>query len=216
MSRAALVVGLVTLTAAAPRAGAQHVTLGPLGAIVDYREVSSGLRYSGSGFGGLATVRYRKWSAAAAVVRLSLDPTAESTAAVGFNATQIDAWLGYDVSPYASIEAGLIRRTADPEFDAQSLGAVRVGARSTYALGRGATLSFRANYLAAPKFSGGGRASLALDVGLGLDVRLAGRLHGVADYAFQRVNRKTDPGGQGEIDAPIQQSLARIGLGLGF
>ena len=108
----------------------------------------------------------------------------------------------------------MIRRTADPEFDAQSLGAVRVGARSTYALGRDASVLFRANYLAAPQFSGGGRASFSLDMGLGLDVRLAGRLHGTADYGFERVNRKTDPGGQGEIAAPIQQSLARVGLGV--
>jgi len=111
---------------------------------------------------------------------------------------------------------GLIRRTADPEFDAQSLGAVRIGARSVYDLGPGATVSFRANYLAAPKFSGGGRAAFSLDLGLGLDVRLAGRLHGVVEYAFERVNRKTDPGGTGEIAAPIQQTLARVGLGIGF
>src|SRR5205807_931626 len=79
-----------------------------------------------------------------------------------------------------------------------------------------ATVSLRANYLAAPKFSGGGRAAFSLDLGLDLDVRLAGRLHGVVDYTFERVNRKTDPGGTGEIAAPIQQTLARVGLGIGF
>ena len=134
----------------------------------------------------------------------------------GFKATQLDAWVGYDVASYASVEVGIIRRTADPEFAAQSLGALRVGARSTYDLGPGATVSFRANYLVAPKFSGGGRASFSIDLGLGLDVRLAGRLHGVVDYAFERVNRKTNPGGTGEIDAPIQQTLARLGLGIRF
>ena len=175
-----------------------------------------GLRYSGAGFGGLATARYRKLSAAAAVVRLTLDPTSQSTAAAGFKATQVDAWVAYDVASYASLEVGLIRRTADPEFDAQSLGAVRIGARSAYDLGPGATVSLRANYLAAPKFSGGGRAAFSLDLGLDLDVRLAGRLHGVVDYTFERVNRKTDPGGTGEIAAPIQQTLARVGLGIGF
>ena len=83
-------------------------------------------------------------------------------------------------------------------------------------LGPGATVLFRANYLAAPKFSGGGRAAFSLDLGLGLDVRLAGRLHGVVEYAFERVNRKTDPGGTGEIAAPIQQTLARVGLAIGW
>jgi len=216
VSRAAVAPLLLAL-AAVPAGGlAQHVTIGPQFAVVDYREVSSGLRYSGSGGGGVAMVTYRKFSLAAAVVRLSLDPTEGSTAGTGFTATQVDAWLAYDVSSYASLEVGLIRRTADPEFDAQSVGAVRVGARSSYALGPGATVSFRANYLAAPQFSGGGRASFSLDVGLGLDVRLAGRLHALADYAVQRLDRKTDPGGQGEVDAPIRQSVARVGLGVTF
>lgn len=205
-------IGLGLLSLVAVPAAAQRVTLGPQLVLIDYREVTSGLRYSGTGGGGAVTVSYRKLSLAAAVVRVSLDPTDESTAGAGFTATQIDAWVGYDVASYATLEAGVIRRTADPELDAQSLGAVRVGARSSYALGPGGTVSFRANYLAAPKFSGGGHAAFSLDLGLGLDVRLAGRVHGVADYAFQRINRKTDPGGQGEIDSPIQLSVARVGL----
>ena len=208
--------GFIGLAWCPAGAGAQRFTIGPQAVLVDYREVSSGLGCAGAGFGGLATARYRKLRAAAAVVRLTLDPTSQSTAAAGFKATQVDAWVAYDVASYASLEVGLIRRTADPEFDAQSLGAVRIGARSAYDLGPGATVSLRANYLAAPKFSGGGRAAFSLDLGLDLDVRLAGRLHGVVDYTFERVNRKTDPGGTGEIAAPIQQTLARVGLGIGF
>jgi len=49
-----------------------------------------------------------------------------------------------------------------------------------------------------------------------LDVRLAGRLHGTAAYTFQRINRKTNPGGTGEIDAPVQETVARVGLAVGF
>jgi len=74
----------------------------------------------------------------------------------------------------------------------------------------------RAKYLAAPKFSGGGHAGFSIDLGLGLDVRLAGRLHGTAAYTFQRINRKTNPGGTGEIDAPVQETVARVGLAVGF
>jgi len=134
----------------------------------------------------------------------------------GFTATDVNAWVAYDVAPYASVEAGLIRRTADPEFDAQSVGAVRIGARSFYEIGPGATVLFRANYLAAPKFSGGGHAGFSIDLGLGLDVRLAGRLHGTAGYTFQRISRKTNPGGTGEIDAPMQGTVARLGVGVAF
>jgi len=216
VSRAAAGVALLLLASRAALAQQVNVTIGPQFALGSYREVASGLRYQGTGFGGAASARYRRLSAEAAVVRLSLDPATGSSATSGFTATEVSAWVAYDVATYASVEAGFIRRTADPEFDAQSVGAVRVGARSFYEIGPGATVLFRANYLAAPKFSGGGHAAFSVDLGLGLDVRLAGALHGTAGYTFQRINRKTNPGGTGEIDAPIQETMARVGLAVGF
>ena len=194
----------------------QLVTVGPQFVLADYREVASGLKYRGSGFGGALWARRDRLSAEAAVVRVSFDPADGSAATAGFTATQVDVWVAYDVAAYASVEVGVLHRGADPEFDAQSVGAVRVGARSFYAIGPGATVVFRADYLAAPKFSGGGRAAVSLDLGLGLDVRLAGRLHGTATYAFTRMNRKTNPGGTGEMEAPIQETEARVGLAVGF
>ncbi len=214
MSR--LVAGAVCLLLAGQAAPAQRLTLGPQFALASYREVASGLRYQGTGFGGAVTARYRKLSADATVLRLTLDPTKGSAATSGFTATEVNAWVAYDVATYASLEVGLIRRTADPEFAAQSVGAVRIGARSFYEIGPGATILFRADYLAAPKFSGGGHATFSLDLGLDLDVRLAGRLHGTAAYTFERINRKTNPGGMGELDAPIQETAARVGLAVAF
>jgi opacity protein-like surface antigen len=216
VSRAAAGVALLLLAYRAALAQQVNVTIGPRFALGSYREVASGLRYQGTGFGGAVSARYRRLSAEAEVVRLSLDPATGSSATSGFTATEVSAWVAYDLATYASVEAGFIRRTADPEFDAQSVGAVRIGARSFYEIGPGATVLFRANYLAAPKFSGGGHAAFSIDLGLGLDVRLAGRLHGTADYTFQRINRKTNPGGTGEIDAPIQETVARVGLAVGF
>jgi hypothetical protein len=216
VSRAAAGVALLLLASRAGLAQQVNVTIGPQFALGSYREVASGLRYQGTGFGGAASARYRRLSAEAEVVRLSLDPATGSSATSGFTATEVSAWVAYDLATYASVEAGFIRRTADPEFDAQSVGAVRIGARSFYEIGPGATVLFRANYLAAPKFSGGGHAGFSIDLGLGLDVRLAGRLHGTAGYTFQRINRKTNPGGTGEIDAPIQATVARVGLAVGF
>ena len=216
MSRTAAGVALLVLASRAVLAQQVNVTIGPQLALGSYREVASGLRYQGTGFGGAASARYRRLSVEADVVRLSLDPATGSSATSGFTATEVSAWVAYDVATYASVEAGFIRRTADPEFDAQSVGAVRIGARSFYEIGPGATVLFRANYLAAPKFSGGGHAAFSIDLGLGLDVRLAGRLHGTAGYTFQRINRKTNPGGTGEIDAPIQETVARLGLAMGF
>ncbi|HET7380099.1 MAG TPA: hypothetical protein VFJ24_08675, partial [Gaiellales bacterium] len=155
-------------------------------------------------------------SAEATVRRVSFDPSGGSVATQSFKVTQLDAWVAYDVASYASLEVGVLHRSVDPEFDAQGVGAVRIGARSFYDIGPGATVSFRADYLAAPRFSGGGRATISLDLGLGLDVRLAGRWHGTANYAFSRMNRKTNPGGTGDMDAAIQETLARVGLALAF
>jgi len=210
------VAGLALLALASPAAPAQGlaVTVGPQFALASYREVAAGLRYQGTGFGGALSARYRKLSAEASVVRLALDPASGGTATSGFTATEVDAWVAYDLATYASVEAGFIRRSADPELDAQSVGAVRIGARSFYEIGPGATVLFRANYLAAPKFSGGGHAGFSIDLGLGLDVRLAGRLHGTAGYTFQRISRRTNPGGTGEIDAAIQGTVARVGVAL--
>ena len=206
--------GALLLALVSRPAAGQLLTVGPEFVLADYREVASGLRYRGSGFGAALWARRDRLSVEAAVVRVSLDPAAGGAATTSFTATQVDAWVAYDVAAYASVEVGVLHRSADPEFDAQSVGAVRVGGRSFYAIGPGATVVFRADYLAAPKFSGGGRAAVSLDLGLGLDVRLAGRLHGTATYAFTRMNRRTNPGGTGEVDAPIQQSLARVGLAL--
>ena len=212
MTRPAL--GALLLALALRPATGQLVTVGPQFVLADYREVASGLKYRGSGLGGALWARRDRLSAEAAVVRVSFDPAAGSAADSGFTATQVDVWVAYDVAAYASIEVGVLHRSADPEFDAQSVGAMRVGGRSFYEIGPGATVVFRADYLAAPKFSGGGRAAVSLDLGLGLDIRLAGRLHGTATYAFTRMNRKTNPGGTGEIDAPIQETEARVGLAL--
>ncbi len=216
MRRAVAALALLVLASPTSPAQGVAVTVGPQFALASYREVAAGLRYQGAGFGGAASARYRKLSAEVGVVRLTLDPSTGSAATSGFTATEVDAWVAYDLATYASVEAGLIRRTADPEFDAQSVGAVRIGARSFYEIGPGATVLFRANYLAAPKFSGGGHAGFSIDLGLGLDVRLAGRLHGTAGYTFQRISRKTSPGGTGEIDAPIQGTAARVGVAVGF
>ena len=213
-ARAALVV--LALALGARPALAQQVTLGPQFVLASYREVTSGLRYQGTGIGGALSARHHRFSAAAALSRVSFEPTSGSNATASFTATQVDAWLAYDVAAYASLEAGITHRGADPEFGAQSVGAVRVGARAFSEIGAGATMSFRADYLAAPQFSGGGRAPVSIDLGLELDVRLAGRLHGTAGYEFQRIDRKTNPGGTGEIDAPIEQSLARAGLTVAF
>src|SRR5207237_2340760 len=86
VSRAAL--GALLLALALRPAAGQLVTVGPQFALADYREVASGLRYRGSGFGGSLWARRDRLSVEAAVVRLSLDPADGSAATTGFTATQ--------------------------------------------------------------------------------------------------------------------------------
>jgi hypothetical protein len=216
VSRAAGVLAAVALVARAAAAQQVTVTVGPQFALESYTEVGAALQYQGVGVGGGLTARAGRFSGDAVVTRATLNPTSGNSSLQSFKATQVDVWVAYDVAPYASVEVGITHRSIAPDFAAQSVGAVRVGARAFSDLGPGATLAFHADYLAAPQFSGGGRAPISLDLGFTLDVRLAGRLHGTAAYAFQRVDRKTNPGSTGEIDAPIQESLGRLGLALAF
>jgi hypothetical protein len=209
-------VGVALLTLLAPRIAAQAVSIGPQVALASYREISSGLRYQGSGVGGTLVARFRRLHAEASVIRLSFDPEAGATATGSFKATEVSGWLAFDVASYASVEAGFIRRSVDPAFNAQSVGAVRLGARSFYTLGPGATVLFHADYLAAPHFTGGGSAPFSIDLGLSLDVQLAGRVHATAAYAFQRLDRRTTPPGVTQLDAAIEESLARLGLAVAF
>ena len=87
MSRAAAGVALFVLASRAAPAQGVAVTVGPQFVLASYREVASGLRYQGSGFGGAASARYRKLSAEVGVVRLTLDPATGSAATNGFTAT---------------------------------------------------------------------------------------------------------------------------------
>ena len=207
---------LALLLLAAP-AAAQRVGIGVQGAFGDYREVSPGLHYRGTGGGGMAFFTVGKLSADVAVVRLDFDTVAGSGATESFKATQFDARVRWFLVSGVSVEVGVMSRKVDPDFAAQAMGALRLGLRAVYALGPEAALSFRGNYLGAARFSGGGSAPLGLELALGLSAGMRnGRLRLIADYEFQRVDRKTNPGGAGEVKVPIEQSLARIGVAVGF
>jgi|SRR5919109_2126102 hypothetical protein len=197
---------------------AQHFSIGPQVAFGDYREVSSDLRYHGSGAGAEATVAWRRLSADVAISKLTYKPTKDGTATQQFDARELDVTLRYYVSGPISAELGFVNRTADPEFEAQSMGAITAGAHMGYLLGPGVHMGLSGGLMFGPRFSGGGTISAlgALHLGLGLTVdALHGRLRFNGDYDFQRVSRKTNDG-SGELPAPIQQSLGRAGLAIAF
>ena len=200
------------------RLTAQHFSIGPEVAFGDYREVSSDLHYRGVGGGATATVTWKKWSAHVAISKVTYKPASDGTATQQFDAREVDVRLRYYVSGPISAELGFVNRKADPEFEAQSMGAITAGAHMGYLLGPGVNMALSGGLMFGPRFSGGGTISPlgALRLGLGLTVdALRGRLRFNGDYDFQRISRKTN-GGTGELPAPIQQSLGRAGIAVAF
>jgi len=200
------------------RLAAQHVSIGPQIAFGDYREVSSDLHYRGSGIGAKATLEWKKFSADVVFSKVKYKPASDGTATTAFDASEVDVRLRYYITGPVSGELGFINRKADPEFEAQSVGAVTAGARMAYLLGPGVQMALSGGLMFGAKYSGGGTTSGvgALQLGLGLTVdALQRRIRVTGDYGFQRFSRKTDDG-SGALPAPIQQSLGRIGLAIAF
>ena len=209
-----LLAACAVLTAAP--AAAQHFTLGPQVALVDYGEVSSNLRYSGVGPGASASLRAGRMTVEGTVLSVQMDPKSGSGAAEGFRTTEIEGRVRCDVTGYLGLEVGLTSRTTDSEFAAQGVGAATIGARTQYLLGPGAWVWARGSYLAAAQFSGGGSAPLSFGIGLGVDVTVLRHVRFTADYAFEKYGRKTEPGGGPEVNAPIEESHARLGVAAAF
>ncbi len=197
---------------------AQHGSVGLQVVFGDYREVSADLHYRGSGGGVTASFTFKKLGIEGSVAGINYDPVAGSTAGASFKATQLDVRVRYYIAGPASAEVGIVNRKAKPEFEAQSMGAVRAGVRMSYPLGPGVHMGLRGGMLFGSKFSGGGTVSGvgALELGLNMAVDgLKGRLRLTGDYDFQRVARTTGSG-PGKADVPIQQALGRVGLAVAF
>jgi hypothetical protein len=197
---------------------AQHFSLGPQVAFGDYRETSSDLHYRGGGLGAKATLEWKKFSADVVLSKVKYKPVSGGAATAEFDASEVDVRLRYYISGLVSAELGVINRKADPEFEAQSVGAVTVGARMAYLLGPGVNMALRGGLMFGAKYSGGGSTSAlgALQLGLGLTIdALRGRLLVTGDYGFQRFSRETT-NGTTTLAAPIEQSLGRFGFAIAF
>ena len=216
MRTVGLIAAAVALLSVIPsfRLSAQHFAVGPQLAFGDYREVSSDLHYRGAGIGAKATVTWKRLSADVMLSKVRYKPTSDGTATTQFDAREVDLRLRYYISGPVSGELGFVSRKADPEFEAQSVGAVTAGAQMAYVLGPGVRMALNGGLMFGSKFSGGGSTSVlgALQLGLGLTVdALHGRVQVTGDYGFQRFSRKS-----GGLPAPIQQSLGRVGFAIVF
>lgn len=208
--------GLLLTALPADRLTAQHVALVPQFVVGDYREQSAGFAYGGIGFGASVAARWRRFTGEVQYASVDYEPDDDGAGLESFRALRLDGGLRYALSGTVAVEVGGIRREMDPEAAAQSLSAVRLGARLSQILAPGARVTLRGAYLAAAKFSGGGSAPFAFEVGLGFLGELArGRVRLTADYDFQHVGRKTETGGT-EFSVPIQEWLLRAGAGVAF
>ena len=196
---------------------AQQFSIGPQIAFGDYRETSAQLSYRGGGLGAKASVVWKQFSADVWLSKIRYKPSG-GTATNEFDASEINVLVRYYVAGPFSAEVGYVNRKAEPEFEAQSMGAVTAGAQMAHLLGPGVRMRLNGGLMFGSKFSGGGSVSGlgAVRLGLGLTVdALRGRLRVTGDYDFQSLSRETDDG-SGALSAPIQQSLGRIGLAIAF
>ena len=138
---------------------AQHFSVGPQVVFGDYREVSSDLRYNGGGIGAKATLEWKKFSADIVLSKVKYKPDSHGTATTAFDASEVDVRLRYYITGPVSGELGFINRKADPEFEAQSVGAITAGAQMAYLLGPGVRMALRGGLMLGAKYSGGGTTS---------------------------------------------------------
>lgn len=209
--------GLATLTAfvllaCVPRLHAQRVTAGAQYALAQYAEQGAALRFTGGGPAGHVSLQWRRFGLHAAAARLSFEPRERADVTDAFEATQVDLRLRVRATRLVSVEAGFVDRDIEPLHAAQSVASMRLGALIAFPLHVDSELAVRASYLGGSRFSGGGSAPFGVEIGLNVSHALRWRhLRLTGDLEFQRLDRRTDTAG-GELAAPIQSAVARIGV----
>jgi len=201
----------VAWAGAAGAASAQTIRIGIEGVSLTYSEIDEGRRSEGKGTGGTVTVRRGRFMLEARGLAATVDPQG-SGSGPAFDVLQGDLRLSYAFVPSIAIEVGGGRRKITPKFATQDVGMTRLGVRSEIPLNRISSVWARGAYLLKPRFSGGGSADLAVEMGLGVGVGTAnGRFRSRAEFEFQRIDRTV-----GGVGVPFQMAVGRLGLDLGF
>jgi len=200
----AVALGVITHPGAA-----QRIRIGIEAVGLTSLEGSESARAFGGGLGGFVEGGWGRIALDARVFVAGLDP--DSAERESFDIVQGDLRLRYAVTPLVALEAGAGHRSVAPAFAAQEIGLLRVGVFSENPITRNASVWVRGAYLPVTAFTGGGTASLSVELGLGVAVGTSnGRFRARVEYEFQRIDRTVDG-----LDLPIQTSLARFGLAVG-
>lgn len=210
--------GLFAVLVAIPGAlAAQHPDLQVMAgyALGQYREESQVLDFRGHGPALRLDATWRRWGLTVEGNRLDQTPTQPDNGFVPFTATATAIALRYRPMPAfpAEVEVGVIRRTSSPSAASQQLRAFRAGGVAHFALGEGAMVDTRAAWLLGSSFSGGGKASTAMTLGLRAAYRPLVRYGWgwiVVDYSFERYDRTTT------APVPLQASTVAMGVEVRF
>ena len=206
----------IAAAALAGPAAAQQFSLGAGAAGGTYQEQGTSLAFTGWGPAIAGTAAWQRYSLRLDAFRISYSPTSSSTGAEPFDLTQFDARARYSIDSTWTLEAGYRQQNIAPADAAQGLRVIPVGGRVNFALAPGAKITAFADYLAAAKFSGGGSAPFAMEVGMSAFYAPgAGALRFTMDYAFDRIDRETTSS-SGTIQVPIQSSVVQLGVALEF
>lgn len=201
---------LSALSALSAPVSAQTVRIGVHGVGITHTEIASERRAEGGGAGGLISVRWRRFGLDLSGHVLRLDSVGGGPRL--FDLYQGDLRVSYRVATGLALEVGAGRRKIEPEFAAQEVGLARAGILSEIRLSSLGGVWGRGAYLVAPRFSGGGTAGLAVELGFGAGLGTRnGRFRGRVEYEFQRIDRSVN-----DAAVPIQTSLAKVGVDVGF
>jgi hypothetical protein len=201
---------LVLACALAPTARAQKVRVGIHGVSITHTEISKDRRVEGGGIGGLVSVRLGRFGLDLSGHVARLDSVGGGPKA--FDELAGDVRVSYRVAQAFAFEVGAGRRIVDPTFAAEDVGLGRAGILSEIPLSSIGSVWGRGAYLLAPKFSGGGSAGLAVELGFGAGIGTRnGRFRFRAEYEFQRIDRTVN-----NTDVPIQVSTGKVGFDVGF
>lgn len=207
-------IALVLAIAAPSVARAQHFSLLPAMALVDYREQDETLRFTGIGWGVQATGRAGPLVVEANYSRATLSPAAGKSGG-DVTLAEWNVIVGAQVAPPLRLEAGITRRTPTPELGAQAVRVYRLGARGELVLIPGTSVHARAHLLVSPAFSGGADAPPGVALGAGFTARLGGPVALQGAYEMQRLDRAVTTGAV-STPLPIQQTRALVGVAVTF
>ncbi|HUO51795.1 MAG TPA: hypothetical protein VMT93_04690 [Gemmatimonadaceae bacterium] len=213
---AAAATALLLATPLAAPAAAQRFSVGVGAANGTYQEQGDALAFTGWGPEITATAAAARWQLWMNLLRISYKPTSGSAGAEPFDLTLFDGRVRYAFDSTWSAEIGYQQQNVAPSDAAQQVRVIPVGGRVGFTLAPGARISANVDYLAAARFSGGGSAPFAMEVGLqAYYAPGAGALRFTVGYAFDRIDRQTTSAG-GTLPVPIQSSVVQLGLALTF